>query len=1021
MRTQFASLWKAGGLFIAIFWLTASLFAFVAANGGNTVASFEKVEIGEHATRPFTSTIAVDPGPEHGWQPYTISYTVSAPPPSFGSANRAFALEPAEGMTEYVSLETLIVIYPNTAAGSLTPADIERTKDQVRRAAEFFWRNSHFKVHLNLTFIVIEDFLDESEFEGWSDSCGWLLPNDGDGDGRSVENDLTALGVTENQFDSINLLWAHNNGTIPACYGGLAFRGWFWESLGYTMVTMNALFFSGEALWNPFHHEFQHTLDFMLYEGGEEAYFHADQPQHADGRFGDNWDFHAVQMRAWPVEKWFAILNAWGDLKETADADADGVPDEDATLFVTEATIGSSPSLFDSDGDRASDRDEAMAGRFSASDPNVADSDGDGLTDGLDSYLLYPTPLKIDKKTVPINGVTTRWNLLTDTLTETNTPFNAETYVNWDNDNIYFMFIVDRYTEVEMYLDAGGDGFWTGRDNYHLVLRPNNSVPTHTSVVRRAHVWDTTNAIFDQMGQPMWDDDPDYPDGRLVTEADIARYTRGHGPNGYIIQIAVPRNSDTGLEPEFGRDIGLVFWYTRIDSNPNRRARTFEEDHLVFVPLISTAGGLVEGLVNARGVCDQPTYAAQNGFVYATGQDGLVHGTWSGSNGLYRLWLKERFSPYELTFTYPEHMTETITLDIVGNETQRLDMTLRYDQTCLSVEPSRVDATLKAGERGSFGLNVENSGARSATLLPLALPETFPVDGRFDGFGYTYADSDDAFGPHYSWIEIAPEEGGGGTAVEPFVGADDVYVWPIDLPFLFPFYDGVYSQIGISSNGVILFEETNLGGFYINRELPTTDTLLGTDRLIALFWDDLVMESGASVYVQGVAGAVVIEFYKVHGFYPTPDDATWQIVLFDNGNILMQFKEMYFGDFDFDFGNGATVGIQGDGRTGITYSYNEANIQDELALCFAYPGRSHTCSGASSIPWISSLSPSTPIAADGSANLSFTLDATAAESIVIGHNRANLVLLSNDGTHIVIPIELVVTDARTLYLPVVAR
>lgn len=1011
MQSQRTSLWKAGSFFAGIVWITVSLVTLVAANGGKSYSPPEIVENGEHDIRPFTPTIAVDPGPHHLWRPYTIPYTDPEPIQNRPNNMPLFQRDSTEGMTDYVSLDTLIVIYPHTAAGQLTAEDVEIAKAQVNRAAEYIWRNSHFKVHLELTFVVFDDYLDASEFEGYRSDCGWLMPDDRDGDGQSVEKDLLDLGYTENQFDSINLLWAHNNGTITPCSGGLAWPSWYWDSLGRTGFTTNALFFSGESLWNPFHHEIQHTLDFMLGYGGEYDYFHADLPEYANGRFGPGWDFHAVQMRAWPVEKWFAILNVWGDYRETADLDEDGVPDDDDALFVTEATIGSSPTLADTDGDLASDLVEAMAGRFSPSDPNVADTDNDGLIDGVDNYLLYPVPLKVENKTMPMDGRTVRWNLLTDTITQANVPFEAETYANWDNDNLYLMFTTDRFAQIEVYLDLNGDGFWNGKDNYHITLRTRGS-STASDVVHKVRVFDSTDEILSTVGYPMWDDDPDYPNGRLLTESDIARYSKGNDINGYLVQIAIPRNADTAFVPTFGQEVGFTFWYNFIEYVWEQQAWTFEENQLVFVPLISAAGVPIEGLINGSGLCDQSLYAVDQASIQAVGQNDAVNEVLTANNGFYRLWLKERFSPYEVTLSAANHLSETVSVELIHGEIARVDATLRYNQACLTVQPDQVDAQLEPGETATIPLAIQNDGAADGDVNFLVLPEAFPVNGRIDNFGYTYADSNDSFGPQYSWIELAPEEGGSGTAVEPLLNADDVYTWPIDLPFSFPFYDGEYDQIGISSNGIILFEETDEGFWYGNAPLPTAQTFLGTDRLIAPFWDDLYHFNDTAVYTHEVGDAFIIEFYNVYGYYQTPDAGTWQVVLYSNGNILLQFKDTYFGTAVYDFGGNATVGIQGDGNTGITYSYNTPSLHDELAICFAYPGMMQNCSGDSSVSW-ASLPLEATVPADDATAVSLHLDATLTESVALGHNRAKLVVLTDALAEFVIPLEMEVKEEET--------
>lgn len=42
-------------------------------------------------------------------------------------------------------------------------------------------------------------------------------------------------------------------------------------------------------------------------------------------------------------------------------------------------------------------------------------------------------------------------------------------------------------------------------------------------------------------------------------------------------------------------------------------------------------------------------------------------------------------------------------------------------------------------------------------------------------------------------------------------------------------------------------------------------------------------------------------------------------------------------------------------------------------------------------------------------------------SIVLGNNRTSLLVLSDDGTSLIVPVGLFVSDERTLYLPYIAR
>ncbi len=521
-----------------------------------------------------TVTVVVDPAPWQDWQPHQIQMPGDQPPVQRWTAA---PVSPAAGpgLTDYVEIDTLIVIYPNTGAGHFNAAEVERIKEQVRDTAEFMWRNSHLKLHMDLDFLVIDTFKDATEFQTGDPRCPWLWPGDYDGDGESVEADLLAAGVTRDQYHSINLLWAHNGGTLDLCWGGLArLDGWHWQQLGHTGITTNALFNFAGDIWNPFHHEFQHSIDGFFEMNGNSAYFFADQVQSGfKGRFGEDVDFHAFQMRHWPVRDWFDLTPEWGHYRQTADQDQDSVPDAAPSLRITETSLGSSINESDADHDRFTDLQEAMAGYFYASGPNKADTDGDGMIDGVDFTPVQDVNRFIWWGAPPMDGRPAGWSKITGTVLTNGHFITASLYAAYDADYLYLMAETDRYARVRIHLDTAGDGWWYGRDNYEVILRP-----TNPSVLDEAHVLDATGATI------MWDDDPDYPGGRLLSKADILTNVSPLG-SGYRVQAAIPTNAAAGLLPVHGREIGLLVELQDTGGSWGRNAWMFERANLVYLTL----------------------------------------------------------------------------------------------------------------------------------------------------------------------------------------------------------------------------------------------------------------------------------------------------------------------------------------------------------------------------------------------------------------------------------------------------
>jgi hypothetical protein len=141
----------------------------------------------------------------------------------------------------------------------------------------------------------------------------------------------------------------------------------------------------------------------------------------------------------------------------------------------------------------------------------------------------------------------------------------------------------------------------------------------------------------------------------------------------------------------------------------------------------------------------------------------------------------------------------------------------------------------------------------------------------------------------------------------------------------------------------------------------------------------------------------------------SPDSATWEVILYSNGNLLYQYQDVTFGTTR-DRGGEATVGIQGDNSTGLQFSFNNPALSDSLAICFAYPGQSPNCSTqAADVPWLSENPTSGTVAAGGSTAVNVTFNAAG---LTPGSYLANLIISSNDPdeAQVTVPVAMNVTQ-----------
>lgn len=207
------------------------------------------------------------------------------------------------------------------------------------------------------------------------------------------------------------------------------------------------------------------------------------------------------------------------------------------------------------------------------------------------------------------------------------------------------------------------------------------------------------------------------------------------------------------------------------------------------------------------------------------------------------------------------------------------------------------------------------------------------ASGGPDSYGYTWIDSDEAGGPIFQWVEIVPSLGGSGTLRTNLV-CDDCHEANIPLGFNFPFYGTNFSNITISSNGTVYFEDAYLG--LSNICMPGTPGYSMSEyKFIAPLWEDLDPSSQGGIYTQAFPEYFVIEYHNIVPCCGPGDGDTWQLILFKNGNILMQYKELSYIGID----SYVAVGIQNSPTVGLQYRcYNGGpNLASNKSILWSPP------------------------------------------------------------------------------------
>lgn len=360
------------------------------------------------------------------------------------------------------NLKVLAVIYrggPGDGA-HLDAAAVRRAQAGFELARGFYFRNSRARLNLEFDWRIIDA----------------TAP---DNDGPTIEHieaDLRERGVASGQYDGLIVTGLGLTGnfggfTVLGGAGGCFGIGGF-GGVGYPAFDAG----TGYGWAWIVAHEFQHALDLVIVEASDLHMLHAHpyvdrhEPFFKENYLGgEHWDWIALTLREF--DDYLAIRGLTNSSFECADADADGLADDDPRLPMDERRFGSDPTKRDTDGDGLDDLAEFIADRFAGSDPRAADTDGDGLADAADPYPVVSIRPEIPYTVVERPDADALGLLLDRAFVRNDAGGDVRVRAAWSTRGLHFQFVGPRPLTVRLKLDGSADnGFWQGGDSYLLKI-----------------------------------------------------------------------------------------------------------------------------------------------------------------------------------------------------------------------------------------------------------------------------------------------------------------------------------------------------------------------------------------------------------------------------------------------------------------------------------------------------------------------------------------------------------------------
>ena len=225
-----------------------------------------------------------------------------------------------------------------------------------------------------------------------------------------------------------------------------------------------------------------------------------------------------------------------------------------------------------------------------------------------------------------------------------------------------------------------------------------------------------------------------------------------------------------------------------------------------------------------------------------------------------------------------------------------------------AVWPPDLYQTLLPYNTAARSFLLSNDTAVAVNFTATLSNNTVPIYGAYDSItgGVTYA-----------WDEISST----GTRLSSISAADDDTETVTITGFTFPFYGTNYSQVYVSSNGLLTFGYGDASPG--NNQIPGSTA---PSNAIAAFWDDLDTRTTGDIYYKVETNRLIIQYQNV-GRYSGTGSYTFQVVLHSNGTLNLRYKTMT-GTLD-----SASIGIEGNNQwEGVGIVHDAAYAASSLAV-----------------------------------------------------------------------------------------